>query len=211
MVPASAIRSTREQITDLLRQEVFSGRLTVGERVSELSLAERFGVSRGPIREALTQMVSEGLFVSRPNCGVMVAAPAPPEIRQLILPIRLTLETYALRQIFPLLGPDDFRRWDEILFRMERVCQREERDQWPQLDIELHRTWMERLGQPDLLAIWQTVITRMRAHFWTKTEEVCRQGDMRLLLKNHQRLIDAFRGNDLEQAVLTLQDHINDN
>jgi DNA-binding GntR family transcriptional regulator len=141
----------------------------------------------------------------------MVAAPAPPEIRQLILPIRLTLETYALRQIFPLLGPDDFRRWDEILFRMERVCQREERDQWPQLDIELHRTWMERLGQPDLLAIWQTVITRMRAHFWTKTEEVCRQGDMRLLLKNHQRLIDAFRGNDLEQAVLTLQDHINDN
>jgi DNA-binding GntR family transcriptional regulator len=205
-----SIRSTRDQITDHLREDVLSGRLAAGERVSEASLAERFGVSRGPIREALSQMVYEGLFVAKPNCGVVIAPPAPPEVRELVLPIRRTLETYALRQIFKELNDDDFRHWDDILFRMERVCRQGEAREFPQLDVALHRRLMERCGQQDLLAIWQTIVTRMRAHFWVRTEQAQEAGALMRLHADHVKLIGAFRS-DLRTAVKTLEAHIEEN
>ncbi|OAI39060.1 hypothetical protein AYO40_06125 [Planctomycetaceae bacterium SCGC AG-212-D15] len=206
----NCVRSTRDQITDSLREDVICGRLTAGERVSEASLAERFGVSRGPIREALSQMVSEGLFVAKPNCGVVIAPPAPLEVRDLVLPIRRTLETYALRHIFPTLGPDDFRHWEDILFRMERACQLGDARAFPALDVAMHRWLMERCGQPDLLAIWQTIVTRMRGHFWVRAEAAQHRGDLMRLHADHVKLIDAFRG-DVNTAVKALEAHIEEN
>lgn len=210
MKTSNAIRSTRDQITDTLRDDVLCGRLTPGTRISEATLAERFGVSRGPIREALSQMVHEGLFVAKPNCGVIIASPAPPEIRELVLPIRRTLETYALRQIHGGLTDEDFREWGEILFRMERVCRQDAINDYPQLDVALHRSIVERCGQADLLAIWQTIVTRMRAHFWVRAEEEHRRGNMMWMYKHHVELIEAFRGN-LKSAVKALEAHIEDN
>ena len=76
MASNRGVVSTREQITDRLREDVFAGRLPAGERVSEASLAGRFGVSRGPIREALSLLTSEGLVVAKQTWGVSVAQPA---------------------------------------------------------------------------------------------------------------------------------------
>ncbi len=55
MQSSSGVLSTREQITEQLREDVLSGRLTSDERGSEVTLADRFSVSRGPIREATEQ------------------------------------------------------------------------------------------------------------------------------------------------------------
>jgi DNA-binding GntR family transcriptional regulator len=207
---SQSIRSTRDQITEALRDDVLGGRLLPGERVSEQSLAQRFGVSRAPIREALSQMVYEGIFVAKPNCGVVIADPAPEAVRELVLPIRRTLETYALRQIHAGLTDDDFREWEEILFRMERVCRSGNAKEFPQLDVALHRSIMERCGQQDLLAIWQTITTRMRAHFWARVEEAQQRGKVMSLHQHHVELIDAFRGN-LKSALKALESHIEEN
>jgi len=205
------IRSTRQQISDLLRQDIVSGRLAAGARISEADLAERFGVSRGPIREALAQLTSEGLFVAKPNCGVTVAPPAPEAIHELVLPIRRTLETYALRQIFDELTPADFRLWDDILFRMERACRQREIQEFPQLDVVLHRSILERAGQPDLLAIWQTIVTRMRQFYWTTVERYAARDELLQMHANHVTLIEAFRGGDKQAALDALEAHIANN
>jgi DNA-binding GntR family transcriptional regulator len=205
------IRSTRDQITDSLREDVLCGRLSAGQRVSEAELAQRFGVSRGPIREALSQMVNEGLFVAKPNCGVVIAPPAPPEIRELVLPIRRTLEVYALRQIFDDLNDNDFRHWDDILFRMERVCRQGEPKQFAPLDVALHRYLMERCGQRDLLIIWQTIVMRMRGHFSQRAEEAHQAGKLMTSHANHTKLVNAFRNGSVKVAVKALEDDINDN
>jgi DNA-binding GntR family transcriptional regulator len=205
------VRSTREQIADQLRDDVLTGRLEVGARLSEAHEAERFGVSRGPIREAITQLTTEGLFVAKQNCGVTVAPPAPEPIRELILPIRATLEVYALKQYFADLRPADFREWDELLFRMERACQQGDAHIFPQLDVALHRSIIERADQPDLLAIWQSIVNRMRAHFWQTTRRAAEQGEMPRLHRHHVQLIDAFRSGDVDLAVSTLTAHIGEN
>jgi DNA-binding GntR family transcriptional regulator len=205
------IRSTREQIADQLRDEVFSGRWEVGERLSEADLAERFGVSRGPIREALSQLTTEGLFLAKQNCGVSIAPPAPEELHRLLLPVRRALEVYALGQIFDRLTPDDFRAWDEILFRMEHACRRRDLSQFPQLDVALHRSILERAAMPDLIAIWQVIVTRIRAHIWKTVREHEASDNLMRLHAHHVELIDAFRSGDKAVALKALTDHIDEN
>ncbi|MBP3955967.1 GntR family transcriptional regulator [Gemmata sp. G18] len=205
------VLSTREQITDRLREDVFAGRLHAGDRVSEATLAERFGVSRGPIREALSLLTSEGLFVTKQNCGVTVAPPAPEAIRGLVLPIRQTIEVYAFKQIFDSLTPDDFRYWDDVLYRMDRACQQKEWQLLPQLDLAFHRHVLERAGSPDLLAIWQTIVTRLRAHFWETVREHNERNDLARLHGHHAELLEAFRKGPKTAAVEALERHIDEN
>lgn len=206
-----AVLSTREQITDRLREDVYSGKLPAGERVSEATLAERFGVSRGPVREALSLLTSEGLFVAKPNCGVTVAPPAPEAVRELVLPIRRTIEVYALKQIFDGLTAADFRYWDDVLFQMERACRLEDWPQLPQLDIAFHRYLLERADSPDLLAIWQTIVSRMRAHFWDTVRAHSERGDLMRLHAHHAELVAAFRAGPKRAAVAALERHIDEN
>lgn len=205
------ILSTREQITDRLREDVFSGRLTAGERVSEATLAERFGVSRGPVREALSQLTSEGLFVAKPNCGVTVAPPASESIRELVLPIRRTIEVYALKQIYDSLTPEDFRYWEDILFQMERACRLREWQKYPQLDVRFHRYLLERAEPADLLAIWQTIVSRMHAHFWETVREHHQRNDLMRLHVHHVELYDALRAGPKAAAIHALEEHIAEN
>src|SRR5215472_4225062 len=70
------VRSLREQVAAHVRRDVLSGHLETGERLREVELAERFGVSRGPVRDALLQLTHEGLLVLQPHCGAKVAGPA---------------------------------------------------------------------------------------------------------------------------------------
>jgi DNA-binding GntR family transcriptional regulator len=211
MTTPRGVLSTREQITDRLREDVFSGKLPAGERVSEAALAERFGVSRGPVREALSLLTSEGLFVSKPNCGVTVAPPAPEAIRELVLPVRKTIEVYALRHVFDALTPADFRYWDDVLFQMERACKLKEWQQLPQLDVAFHRYLLERADSPDLLAIWQTIVSRMRAHFWDTVRAHSERDDLTRLHAHHAELLAAFRKGPKGAAVKALERHIDEN
>ena len=80
--------SLREQIADRIRADVMCGRLPEGERLSEITLGEQFGVSRTPIREALQQLMHEGLLEGRPNTGVKVAARPADAICDFIVIIR---------------------------------------------------------------------------------------------------------------------------
>jgi DNA-binding GntR family transcriptional regulator len=203
------IRSTREQIGEALREDIFCGRLAPGEHISEAKLAERFGVSRGPIREALVELIHEGLLLSKPKCWVQVAPPAPDEFCDFLVPVRCAIETYALKQVFNDLNEEDFRVWDEILFRMERACRQKDLRTYVSLDMALHRYLLERAGPPDLLAIWRAILARVRFLFWRQVEKHCREfPDMIGLHGHHVALIAAFRSGDKDAAVKALESHI---
>ncbi len=142
--------SLREQIADRLRADVLSGRLAEGERLSETQLVARFGVSRTPIREALQQLAQEGLLEGRPNAGVKVADRPPEAIRDLVVPIRRSIEECALRSFFADIGPADYRHWNEILERMREACVARDFATIAEHDIAFHRSIIQRAG----CAIW---------------------------------------------------------
>src|SRR5262249_42351738 len=80
----------REQIYTRLREEVLSGRRTATERLTEPKLAKQLGVSRTPVREALTRLVADGL-VQREDDGYSVVVPSMNTIRDLY-EVRIALE-----------------------------------------------------------------------------------------------------------------------
>lgn len=86
----------REQVVEVLLNELRSGTFVPGERLTEQGLAARLDVSRTPIREALNQLMEQGLLQARPRGGYVVPSPTVGEIRQIIA-VRMLLEPAAVR------------------------------------------------------------------------------------------------------------------
>jgi DNA-binding GntR family transcriptional regulator len=206
MATRDLVRGLRSQIADRIREDIYTGRLAEGEHLSEVSLARQFGVSRGPIREALVQLTQEGLLVAKPYSGVRVAAPSPDSVGALIIPIRRTIEIYALRVIFDDLNEADFATWDAILHRMAAACREHDVAATVEQDIAFHRSLLERADQPDLLAIWSTIVARIRGHFWRI--HLARRDDPIDVRADHQQLVEIFRSGDKEAALKALEAHI---
>ncbi len=95
----------------LLRKNIIEGKLPPGSKLSERELAERWGISRTPIREAIKQLQSEGLVVSIPRKGVIVRKYTPREIED-VYTVRLVLESLAVKLSIPNL---DERRMGKII------------------------------------------------------------------------------------------------
>jgi len=94
---------------DLVRRmlvAIFAGKLKAGERLREVELADQFGVSRTPVREALQEIASIGLVELKPNCGAVVAAFGLREVQE-IYEVRALLEGEATRLACPQLRASD--------------------------------------------------------------------------------------------------------
>src|SRR6478672_4759173 len=110
--PALARRPQLENLTlwqrvyDHLRTEIRAGRLEPGAELAEVALAEQLGVSRGPIREAIGRLASEGLLTVRPRRGAVVSSLSKEEFLELYQ-VREALELMAVKLAVPRLRPDD--------------------------------------------------------------------------------------------------------
>jgi len=194
-----------QEIAERLRGDILSGRISAGGRLTEQELAERFGVGRSPVREAVLRLSEQGLLVSRPNRGVVVSPGASLEIRKLVVPIRRTVESFALQMVFDSLGEQDFKRWEEILRRMKEACDKPDLYEIAEMDIAFHRALVERAGQLDLLVIWDALIGRIRSHF----RRMQRGGEgPHEIYKEHEELLDCFRHGSLKEAERLLRINI---
>jgi DNA-binding GntR family transcriptional regulator len=196
------VRGLRKQVADHLRREVLSGELRSGERLREVELAERFGVSRGPVRDALLQLAQEGWLVLEPHCGAKVAGPAPENVLPLIRAQRRLVEGFALRRFFKDITPGDLAAWDEVLEKMRQACERGDYPAMVLQDIALHLSFIERAGQPELLDLWLPLVARMRfayAKYYHSAMEI---------YDEHRAIVEALRRRDLKAALKALQANI---
>jgi len=205
--PLPIARTTREQIADDVRADVLCQRILPGVRLSEMELARRFGVSRGPVREAISLLVNEGLLIAKPNCGVTVAPPPTNEVRDLIIPLRRTVEIYALRSYYESLTSHDFAVWDRLIEKMDRARRQDDVQSLVALDLAFHRAVIARTGQAELLNLWQALVAQVRGHFGEKI--LLRYRDkLEMVVDHHRTLVTAFRTRNLQTAVDELERHI---
>lgn len=202
MVKTKSKPVATEAIAATLRDEILGGRLPAGQRLTEMELAQRFGASRAAVRPAIQQLAMQGLLVCKTNCGAAVAPEAPKSIRDLIVPIRRTVEIYALRLVFSDLAEHDFQVWEEILARMKSACERQELHIIAECDLAFHRVILERAAQPDLLVIWEALVGRLRSHFRRTQRQLTRLTD---IYEEHRELLEAFRSSDEDAAVRSLK------
>lgn len=92
------VRGTVELLADRIRQEILSGALPPGQAIRQEEMAERFGISRSPLREALRQLEAEHLIYYRPNKGAVVAS-FDRETLRAIFEVRRILESGAIELV----------------------------------------------------------------------------------------------------------------
>lgn len=199
--------SLREQIAERIRNDVLCGRLAEGERLNEIKLGEQYGVSRTPIREALQQLMHEGLLEGRPNIGVKVAARPADAVCDFIVLIRRMVESFALRSCIAELDESDFAHWRAILDRMRSACAAEDYRAIAESDIEFHRSIVRRARQRDLESIWTSLVGRVRTHFWA-TQRMNYRNAMEIY-DEHAQIVEVIRSGDVETAIAFLEARIN--
>lgn len=201
MSGAPVQRTIREQIADRIRTDVLSGRLSEGTNLREQTLAEQYGVSRAPIRDALLQLTQEGLLVAKPNCGVKVGSPSGEEIQPLVIDLRRKIEVFALGKVFGKLTEADIDRLDETVERLRVACRKEDLGEIVGHDMALHRHILEATGNGDLLAMWLPIVSRMFLHY-------SRHRDMMESHREHAAIVEAIRRGDRNAAMEALTTNI---
>lgn len=179
-------RTIREQIADRIRGEVVNGRLARGEPLREQALAERFGVSRGPIRDALLQLTHEGLLMARPNCGVKVSEAASPAVQELIIRLRREIEFLAADLLLRVPAESNVRPVAEALEPLRLACDEGRTEDVPELDMALHRALVEASGEADLVALWVPITARMMLRY-------SRHANLSECYAEHLAILDALR------------------
>ena len=147
------VPSAADRIADSLRAEILGGGLAAGSPLRQDAIADRFGVSHIPVREALRHLSAQGLVTLRPNRGATVSRLSPEEAREL-LEIRCVLETQAVRWALPLADAELFALADRILAESERT---DDVARWMKHNWRFHSALYQRAARPRLLAMIETL------------------------------------------------------
>lgn len=134
-----ARRSIPEELAAALRERILAGELAGGTVLRQEALAEAYGVSRIPVREALRLLEGEGLVVLHVHRGAIVSAHSPEQIGELF-DLRALLERDLVERAVPLATPADVARAEEALRRVEAAYEADDAQARGALNTEFHRT-----------------------------------------------------------------------
>jgi len=184
--------STRELICDTLRAEVLAGEWEDDQPVREHSLAERFGVSRGPVRDALLQLTQEGALIYRQNKGVRISSPPEKADRDLLCRLRRDLEIHCLKKAFPHWSETDDDQLSALLGKLQMACEQEDLSEVTARDLALHRHWVSKASK-EMEIIWLSISVRLRMAY-------SRLKSYMEIYHEHEPIVKAIHRRDLKSA-----------
>jgi DNA-binding GntR family transcriptional regulator len=187
-----------------LRESIIFGELKPGTQLKQDDIAEKFGCSPAPVREALRDLESEGLVEHFHNRGVFVTNISNQEIVEVLLPIRLVLEKYALRNAAEKFTPGIVDNLNEQIEIMRIGAKKEDIRIVTEADVKFHVITMEVASSNQTLQLWKSVLSRIRLEFY-------RIGPSPSLVeqaKEHKKLLDAILQNDAKILDKALEEHI---
>jgi DNA-binding GntR family transcriptional regulator len=184
-----------------LRREIESGLLPAGTVLKQEVLAERFGVSRQPVRQALDRLLAIGLLRRRPDRSLAVSGLNGDEARELA-EIRAALETVALRASMPSLTDGDLRKARRL---NEDLVEEENPSVLEELDIAFHKALYGRCANARLLSMIEELRRESRRAYKRQPKG---SDDRAILYAEHGDIIAACERRDTEEAALALSRHL---
>lgn len=189
-------QTLREKILETIRDAILKGTLKPGERVSEPDLAERFGISRTPIREAFRQLESEGYLQVIPRKGAVVASLSERDVEEFYA-IKIILEGFAARMAAEKLTDKDIERLEAINEKLEEIVKDGDVKTFFRVHNEFHEVFIKAAGNEKLFEMINQLVMKFKR---LRLASLSHPGRMEFSVEEHRNMIEAFKNNDGERA-----------
>jgi len=193
--------SLRQRVMSDIRNAIIQGHLKPGDKLRELDISKQMAISRGPIREALRDLEAMGLVVSSPYRETTVADVSKGEVVDLLIPIRLQLEIYALKQKQLKWDAGMFQALQDIVDSMKEAAANEDLASLVEADIRFHENVVSSEDSPYTQQIWSGIVNRLRLHFIKNTKLFV---DLTRVPAEHEELLQALKQNKPFEQVKEL-------
>jgi DNA-binding GntR family transcriptional regulator len=198
--------STPSIIAEKLRTAIALGHIPPGAQIAEAELGREFGVSRGPVREAMQRLSQEGLLVSVRNRGLFVITMTDDEVRDMYT-ARTAVERAAAERIMQNDGKNVAAQLLAVVKAMKKAADSDDLGGFTKADMEYHAALVSAAESPRLSRMHNTLLTETRMCL-TALEE--RYEDLHARVAEHQAIAEALGAGDAELVAKLLVNHMED-
>jgi DNA-binding GntR family transcriptional regulator len=193
----------RAQVAETLRNFILSGQIEPGTQLVESKLASRFGVSRGSIREAIWELIDQGLLVNRPYAGTFVVSLDEKTMRE-VYSLRGVLERYCFTQLWPK-RDETFRKQFTLRHRaLVKAIRSQKHMDAIKAEMKFHSYPYEFLGDTILLDVWHQLSQKIQLSF-VMSQVIVRGVEFIATSKSY---IEIALGDDLDRMHREIDRHL---
>ncbi len=194
----------RDVVFNTLRQAILKGELEPGERLMEIQLADRLGVSRTPIREAIRKLELEGLVLMIPRKGAEVAKISEKSLRD-VLEVRRSLEELAIELACERMDDEDIEKLEAAQENFREAVKNGDSMTIAETDEAYHDIIYNGTGNNRLVQI----LNNLREQMYRYRLEYIKDEDKRqVLLIEHTQILNAVKGRHVAEAKKAIREHI---
>lgn len=193
-----------QQVAERLRSRIFAHELAPGTWIDEQALANAYGISRTPLREALKVLVSEGLVTLKPRRGCYVTELSPQDLDE-IFPVIALLEGRCAYEATEKATPADLRKLETLHERLEHTAAADDIEGFFDANQDFHAAVQELAGNR-----WaQQVIADLRKVLkLNRHNSLFSDGRVGESLREHRDIMAAVRGGDAARAEICMRNHL---
>lgn len=193
-----------QEVAERLRQRIFAHELAAGSWIDEQRLAEEYGISRTPLREALKVLASEGLVTLKPRRGCYVAEISEQDLND-IFPLLALLEGRAVVEAMRRAEPDDIDELEALHDKLERAARDGKIQRFFDTNQEFHRKLQELAGNRWMLTVIQDLRKVMQL---SRVISLSHAGRLQQSLDEHRIIMAAIKSGNSEAAEGAMRDHL---
>lgn len=194
----------RDVVFNTLRRAILTGQLKPGERLMEVHLADRLGVSRTPIREAIRKLELEGLVIMIPRRGAEVARITEKSLRD-VLEVRRALDILSVELACERITREGIQRLFGACRAFEQADKGKDASVIAKADVAFHDIIVEAAGNQRLRQIVNNLSEQMYRYRFVYIREESRHDH---LVKEHREIYSSIAGRDKERACAAAKLHI---
>ena len=194
----------RDVVFNTLRQAILRGELKPGERLMEIQLANKLGVSRTPIREAIRKLELEGLVLMIPRKGAEVAEITEKSLRD-VLEVRRALEELAVQLACEKITKEEIRELERVAKEFQQVVKSSDITEIAEVDVRFHDIIYTATDNQKLIQLLNNLREQMYRY---RVEYLKRDGVFPQLIAEHEAIIRHIENNEKEKATEVMCRHI---
>ena len=194
----------RDVVFNTLREAILKGELKPGERLMELQLAAKLGVSRTPIREAIRMLEQEGLAVTIPRKGAEVARMTEKDMED-VLQIRDALDELAASIACEQISEEQLEELVATMHEFEESTKTDNVKKIAEADVKFHDIIYQSTGNPKLV----NMLNNLREQMYRYRVEYLKEDESRnRLVKEHEKITRAIKERDVKAAQELSFEHL---